>query len=151
MSLYLKGLGIHVYLATIKDSYVNNSKYIEANCNTPFPEYVLSCVFRFLDRIFLIYLLLWIIYMIVLSWIWIRGLGVSPSLNRELDPRILLDLDILVIRFDQFQFQTSFSNILDFLWFSGIFCDLIENLQNRCRPVSLTDSRIFNLQTVGNF
>ena len=31
MSLYLKGLGIHVYLATIKDSYVNNSKYIEAN------------------------------------------------------------------------------------------------------------------------
>ena len=31
MSLYLKGLGIHVYLATTKDSYVNNSKYIEAN------------------------------------------------------------------------------------------------------------------------
>ena len=28
MSLYLKGLSIHVYLATIKDSYVNNSKYI---------------------------------------------------------------------------------------------------------------------------
>ena len=31
MSLYLKGLGIHVYLATIKDSYCSNSKYIEAN------------------------------------------------------------------------------------------------------------------------
>ena len=31
MSLYLKALGIHVYLATIKDSYVNDSKYIEAN------------------------------------------------------------------------------------------------------------------------
>jgi len=31
MSLYLKGLGIHVYLATIKDSYFNNSKYIVAN------------------------------------------------------------------------------------------------------------------------
>ena len=31
MSLYLKALGIHVYLATIRDSYVNNSKYIEAN------------------------------------------------------------------------------------------------------------------------
>ena len=30
MSMYLKGLGIHVYLTTIKDSYVNNSKYIEA-------------------------------------------------------------------------------------------------------------------------
>ena len=28
MSLFLKGLGIHVYLAT---TYVNNSKYIEAN------------------------------------------------------------------------------------------------------------------------
>ena len=31
MSLYLKGLGIHVYFATIKDSYINNSKYVEAN------------------------------------------------------------------------------------------------------------------------
>ena len=31
MSMYLKGLGIHVYLATTKDSLVNNSKYIEAN------------------------------------------------------------------------------------------------------------------------
>ena len=31
MSMFLKSLGIHVYLATIKDSYVNNSKYIEAN------------------------------------------------------------------------------------------------------------------------
>ena len=31
MSMYLKGLGIHVYLATIKNSYFSNSKYIEAN------------------------------------------------------------------------------------------------------------------------
>ena len=31
MSMYLKALGIHVYLATINDSYINNSKYIEAN------------------------------------------------------------------------------------------------------------------------
>ena len=31
MSLYLKALGFHVYLATIKDSYVNDCKYIEAN------------------------------------------------------------------------------------------------------------------------
>ena len=31
MSLYLKALGIHVYLATTNDSYVNNSKYFEAN------------------------------------------------------------------------------------------------------------------------
>ena len=30
MSLYLKGLGIHVYLATIKNSYFNNNKYLEA-------------------------------------------------------------------------------------------------------------------------
>jgi len=42
--------------------------------------------------------------MIVLSWIWIRGLGVSPSLNRGPNPRVLFVLDILVIRFDQFQF-----------------------------------------------
>ena len=31
MSLYLKALGIHVYLATTNDSYVNNSKNSEAN------------------------------------------------------------------------------------------------------------------------
>ena len=31
MSIYLKGLGIHVYLATIKNSYCLNSKYLEAN------------------------------------------------------------------------------------------------------------------------
>ena len=31
MSLFLKGLCIHVYLATIKDSFVSNSKYNEAN------------------------------------------------------------------------------------------------------------------------
>ena len=31
MSMYLKALGIHVYLATIKDSYLVNSKYLEAN------------------------------------------------------------------------------------------------------------------------
>ena len=34
MSLYLKALGIHVYLATIKDSYINDSKYLEANAKT---------------------------------------------------------------------------------------------------------------------
>ena len=31
MSLYLKGLGIHIYLPTIKESYFSNSKYLEAN------------------------------------------------------------------------------------------------------------------------
>ena len=31
MSTYLKALGIYVYLATIKDSYFVNSKYLEAN------------------------------------------------------------------------------------------------------------------------
>ena len=31
MSLYLKTLGIHVYLTTIKNSYFSNSKYLEAN------------------------------------------------------------------------------------------------------------------------
>ena len=31
MSTYLKALGIHVYLATIKDSYFVNGKNLEAN------------------------------------------------------------------------------------------------------------------------
>ena len=31
MSMYLKALGIHVYLATIKDSYYFNGKHLEAN------------------------------------------------------------------------------------------------------------------------
>ena len=31
LSLYLKALGFHVYLATIKNSYINDSKNIEAN------------------------------------------------------------------------------------------------------------------------
>ena len=78
----------------------------QSYCNTPFPEYVLSYVFRFFDRIFrfvsCIYSVLWIPYVIVLSWIWIRGFGVSPSLNRRPDPRVLLDLDILIIRIDRF-------------------------------------------------
>ena len=31
MSSYLKALGLHVYLTTIKKSYVDNGKYLEAN------------------------------------------------------------------------------------------------------------------------
>ena len=31
MSIYLKALGIHVYLITIKDSYFVNGKHLEAN------------------------------------------------------------------------------------------------------------------------
>ena len=31
MSMYPKALGIHVYLATIKNSYFVNSKHLEAN------------------------------------------------------------------------------------------------------------------------
>ena len=31
MSMYLKALGIHVYFATIKDSYCLNGKHLEAN------------------------------------------------------------------------------------------------------------------------
>ena len=31
MSMSLKALGIHVYLATIKDSFFINGKYLEAN------------------------------------------------------------------------------------------------------------------------
>ena len=31
MSAYLKALGLHVYLATTKKSYVDNGKYLEVN------------------------------------------------------------------------------------------------------------------------
>ena len=31
LSMYLKVIGIHVYFATIKDSYFINGKYLEAN------------------------------------------------------------------------------------------------------------------------
>ena len=31
MSVYFKALGIHVYLATIKDSYFLNGKHLKAN------------------------------------------------------------------------------------------------------------------------
>ena len=31
MSLYLKTLGLHIYLATTKKSYIENDKYLEAN------------------------------------------------------------------------------------------------------------------------
>ena len=57
----------------------------DRSCNTPFPEYVLSCVFRFFNHIFLIYFLYLfcfkIIYVIILPWIRIRELRVSPNLN----------------------------------------------------------------------
>ena len=31
MSMYLKALGIHVYFATVKDSYCLNGNHLEAN------------------------------------------------------------------------------------------------------------------------
>ena len=31
MSAYLKALGLHIYLATTKKSYLDNDKYVEAN------------------------------------------------------------------------------------------------------------------------
>ena len=34
MSMYLKTLGMHVYLATIKKSYLGNNKHIEANAQS---------------------------------------------------------------------------------------------------------------------
>jgi len=62
----------------------------DKKCNTPFSKYVLRYVFRFFDRIFwftfYIYFCFMIIYAIVLYWIWIRGLGVSPTLNRGPNP-----------------------------------------------------------------
>jgi len=42
--------------------------------------------------------------MIVLSRIWIRGLGVSPSLSRGPDHSVFFDLVFLTCRIDRFQF-----------------------------------------------
>ena len=103
---------------------------VQSVCNTSLPEYVPSCLFIFSDRIFWfassICFALWIIYIIVLSWIRIRGLGVSSSLNREPDPSVLLDLVFSLFWFDQFQFQTSFSNILDFFMIFWNFPEFIK-------------------------
>ena len=43
MSAYLKALGLHVYLATIKKSYLGNDKHIEANTQVlDAPKYTIS-------------------------------------------------------------------------------------------------------------
>ena len=40
ISMYLKALGIHIYFATIKDSYCLNGKNLEANASPScFKEY----------------------------------------------------------------------------------------------------------------
>ena len=58
-----------------------------------------SIVFFNLVSVFIYFM---IIYVIVLLWIWIRGLGNSPSLNQGPDPNILIDLIFLVVRSDRF-------------------------------------------------
>ena len=55
-----------------------------------------------------------IVYAIILHWIRICGLEDSPGLNQESYPSLFLNLAFSVVRFDRFQFQTLFSNILDF-------------------------------------
>ena len=94
-------------------------------CNTQFSRYVLRYIFRFFNRIFRfgfrIYFCFMISYITVLHRIWIRRVRVSLILNQGPDPSILIDLVFSVVRFNQFQFQILFSNILDFSWFSKIF------------------------------
>ena len=68
-----------------------------------------------------------IIDVIVLCWIWIRGLGVSPSLNRRPEPSASLDLTFLLIRFDDFNFKHRFPIFWifhDFLKFFRIICKI---------------------------
>ena len=73
---------------------------------------------QFFDHIFLfspqIYFYFVIIYIIIWYQILIFRLKVSPNLNRGPDPSVLLNLIFLVVRFNRFQFQITFSNILDF-------------------------------------
>ena len=75
-------------------------------CNTPFLEYVLRYVFWFFQHISLIYLV-FIFILWLLVWLFCIGSGfvdseVSPSLNREPDPSVFLDLAFLIVRFDRF-------------------------------------------------
>ena len=42
MSAYLKALGLHVYLATTKKSYLDNDKHIEANTDIKALRHALS-------------------------------------------------------------------------------------------------------------
>ena len=94
-------------------------------CNTPFSEYVLRYVFIFFDHnfqfTFRICFCFVIIYPSVFHWIRIREVRVNPSLNRGPDPCVLLDLVFSLVRFDRFQFQTSFFYILYFSLFSENF------------------------------
>jgi len=68
-----------------------------------------------------IYFYFVIIYIIIWYGIWIFGLRVSLTPNPRPDPCVLLDLTFLLVRFDRFQFQILFFNILDFSWFSETF------------------------------
>ena len=71
-----------------------------------------------------------IIYAIILHWIGIPGHGANPSLKRRPNPSVLHDLVFPIVKSDRFQFQISFSNILDFFmifWnFSEFFCKIFK-------------------------
>ena len=69
----------------------------------------------FFDLPFIFIFCFMIIYIIVWYLDPDPDFRINPSPNWEPDPSILIDLTFLVIEFDQFQFQTSFFNILNFL------------------------------------
>ena len=49
MTSYLKALGLHVYLVTIKKSYFDNNKYLEANTQVlEAPRHTLSKDYLFM-------------------------------------------------------------------------------------------------------
>ena len=68
----------------------------------------------YFSNLLLVFIFVLCIFMRSFYWIRIRELGVSSTLNRGPNPNILLDLIFSVVKFDRFQFQSSFFNILDF-------------------------------------
>ena len=97
---------------------MNSTKYAHELCSTPYPGYVPRCVSQNLSTVLIQFssgICFWVVITYVTVYrIWILRPRVSPDLDRELDIGIPPNLTFLVVRFDRFQFQTLFSNILDF-------------------------------------
>ena len=82
--------------------------------NTYLDTYSNFSIILFFNLLSTIIFVLMDIYAIILHWIQIRELGVSPNLIWGPDPSVLPNLVFSIVRVERFQFQTLFFNILDF-------------------------------------
>ena len=107
----------------------------------------LTVLFQFSSSIYFWVVIAYIIW----CQIWILSLRVSPDLNRALDSSVLPDLTSLVSGLTDFSFKHYFPIFQIFHDFLKFFRIILQNLQNRCRSASLTDSQIFSFQMELNF